>query len=628
VFGVGQATKVAGQFGSRPVQLHSGRIPSIDPFETQRPSGRWLLRLIVACLIAGWAALGLFALVTQHHVVVEARKADATNGIAGVYQDARFWVGQDESLERKYRVEPSLQALALHKQSGERLIADVRTIAKLEGTPAAGNWAARLLVRHREYEAATARMFAATRAGNVGLVERLDHTVTDPIFTAIEREVFGGASRTARKATAQNAELRKDESSAFNAGLIAIVLAVGLAAVMRFVIGRYRRAQSAMRAAELKRLSLMTVTDSLTSLGNHRGFYEDLERELALVTDSGAPLALVLLDVDGLREINNTYGHQAGDDQLRSLARTVSSMLGARERAYRIGDDEFAVLLPGSTALAGFQFTQRLESALRAGEKHVRATAGIAQAAEPRPRDALIGDADRALISAKRSGQAAVLFTPDMDLFTESTLEKDDDHNRTLANSLALAVDAKDSYTQSHSQTVANLCAAIAEELGLDAQRLQRIRIAGLLHDVGKIGIPDAVLRKPAKLTGPEYELMKTHAALGADIVLAAEMPQRAEWIRHHHERIDGRGYPDGLAGEEIPLESRIIHVADAFEAMTSDRPYRKAQGERFAIEELRRNAGTQFDGAVVDAFLRVLGHRPTRGVVEPRSRSLEPAAA
>jgi len=119
---------------------------------------------------------------------------------------------------------------------------------------------------------------------------------------------------------------------------------------------------------------------------------------------------------------------------------------------------------------------------------------------------------------------------------------------------------------------------------------------------------------------------MKTHAALGADIVLAAEMPQRAEWICHHHERIDGHGYPDGLAGEEIPLESRIIHVADAFEAMTSDRPYRKAQGEQFAIDELRRNAVTQFDQ--IDAFLRVLGHRPAQDVDELPTRSLERAAA
>jgi diguanylate cyclase (GGDEF)-like protein/putative nucleotidyltransferase with HDIG domain len=592
----------------------------------QDPTGRRYLRLSVACLIAGWVALGAFALLTQRSVVDEARKADATNRIATVYQDARFWVGQDESLERKYRVEPSRQTLNLHEQSGENLIADLRRVAALEKTPAVRRWVAQLLVRHLQYEDATERMFVATRAGNKRLVEHLDHTVTDPIFTAIEAQVFGAASKASRKALAQNAALRRDESSAFSAELIAILLAIALAVAMRVVVRRHSRAESSMRAAELQRLSVMTITDSLTSLGNHRGFYGDLERELARIADTGAPLALVLLDVDGLREVNNAYGHQAGDDQLRALGRAISSMLGARDRAYRINDDGFAVLLPGIRALAGFRFTQRLNAALEAVEAGVRVTAGVAQALESRPRDELFRDADRALISAKSSGQAAAVYTPDMGVFAGSTLEKDDDHNRTLANSLALAVDAKDSYTQSHSQTVANLCAAIADELGFDARRLQRIRIAGLLHDVGKIGIPDAILRKPAKLTPSEYDLMKTHAALGADIVLAAEMPQRAEWIRHHHERIDGRGYPDGLAGAEIPLESRVIHVADAFEAMTSDRPYRKGPGEQFAIEELRRYAGTQFDKDVVDAFMRVLGDPSARNEHELSARALDAA--
>jgi HD-GYP domain-containing protein (c-di-GMP phosphodiesterase class II) len=133
------------------------------------------------------------------------------------------------------------------------------------------------------------------------------------------------------------------------------------------------------------------------------------------------------------------------------------------------------------------------------------------------------------------------------------------------------------------------------------------MRLAGLLHDVGKIGVPDAILNKPAKLTDDEYAVMKRHSLLGCDIVCAADMPVEARWVRHHHERFDGRGYPDGLAGEDIPLESRIILVADAYEAMTSDRPYRKAPGEAVAVAELRTHAGTQFDPAVVAALCRVL---------------------
>jgi HD-GYP domain-containing protein (c-di-GMP phosphodiesterase class II) len=154
---------------------------------------------------------------------------------------------------------------------------------------------------------------------------------------------------------------------------------------------------------------------------------------------------------------------------------------------------------------------------------------------------------------------------------------------------------------------VAQLSVVIAMELDIDRERLVRIRLAGLLHDVGKIGVPDSILQKPAPLTHDEYEQMKGHSVLGAAIVEAADRSVEARWVRHHHERIDGTGYPDRLAGDEIPLESRIIHVADAFEAMTSDRPYRLAPGHSYAIDELRRHSGTQFDGDVVEALIRRL---------------------
>ena len=196
---------------------------------------------------------------------------------------------------------------------------------------------------------------------------------------------------------------------------------------------------------------------------------------------------------------------------------------------------------------------------------------------------------------------------------------EDEHHTRTLASALARAVDAKDAYTRSHCQTVSQLCGLIGAELGFETGRLTRLRLAGLLHDVGKIGVPDAILNKPAALTDQEYEQMKRHALLGYDIVRAADMDVEATWVRHHHERFGGGGYPDGLAGEDIPLESRVILVADAFEAMTSDRPYRRAPGQSFAIVELGANAGTQFDPAVVEALTRVLarageiGHLPVQ---------------
>jgi HD-GYP domain-containing protein (c-di-GMP phosphodiesterase class II) len=249
----------------------------------------------------------------------------------------------------------------------------------------------------------------------------------------------------------------------------------------------------------------------------------------------------------------------------------------------------------------------------------VTASAGISDRRDFSDKDVLIREADFALLTAKRSGQDAVIYTPEMKALDSTADAGDERHIRTLANALALAVDAKDSETRSHSQTVSQLSAVIATELGFNPGHIAQTRLAGLLHDVGKIGIPDAILNKPAQLTDAEYEQMKTHSLLGYNIVFAADMATEARWIRHHHERYDGRGYPDRMSGDTIPIESRIIFVADAFEAMTSDRPYREARGQEFAIDELRRCSGTQFDPEVVEAICRTL---------EPRQVSPQPALA
>ena len=352
------------------------------------------------------------------------------------------------------------------------------------------------------------------------------------------------------------------------------------------------------------------MTDPLTGLRNHRAFQEDLARELGRVGRTGEPLALALLDVDDLKLANDTDGHQAGDERLQALADAIRATQRATDCGYRIGGDEFAVILPGARALGAMEFAQRVRARTRDGAEGgpaFTATAGVAEALALRSRDDLVREADLALMGAKRVRQDVAIYGPDLETVADADSGADEHHTRTLASALAHAVDAKDSYTRSHCQTVSQLAATVAAELGFTGERLGRMRLAGLLHDVGKIGVPDAILNKPAKLTDGEYAVMQRHALLGADIVRAAELPNEARWVRHHHERYDGGGYPDGLCGDGIPLESRIILVADAFEAMTSDRPYRRAPGQEFAIAELRRNAGTQFDPAVVDALCRVL---------------------
>jgi len=170
--------------------------------------------------------------------------------------------------------------------------------------------------------------------------------------------------------------------------------------------------------------------------------------------------------------------------------------------------------------------------------------------------------------------------------------------------SLAEALDLRDAGTADHSQTVGRYSALTARELGLDPRRAGRVRLAGVLHDVGKVGLPDSVLRKPGPLTDEEWAEMRRHPEIGARILSSGEFDDIRPWVLAHHERPDGEGYPVGLAGDEIPLEARIVAVADAYEAMTADRVYRPALGAEEAREELLRDAGTQFDERVVDAFL------------------------
>ncbi len=296
------------------------------------------------------------------------------------------------------------------------------------------------------------------------------------------------------------------------------------------------------------------------------------------------------------------------------LADALRTATGEADGAYRIGGDEFALLLRGTRAIPALNLVQRMQGGLTRtpNGRRISASAGIAESTGSIDTDELIRRADLALINAKRNRRHGLIHSPTLEPSVAS-LRSDRRETDVLASALARAVDAKDAYTHSHCETVSELCALIGHELGLEPDRVANLRTAGLLHDVGKIGIPDRILQKPQALTDEEFDVMKRHAQLGHEIVMAAERPIEAGWILHHHERIDGNGYPSGLAGEQIPLESRIILVADAFEAITADRPYRQHSSIEQALAELRRHAGSQFDPACVDALRRVIAGEATK---------------
>jgi diguanylate cyclase (GGDEF)-like protein len=398
------------------------------------------------------------------------------------------------------------------------------------------------------------------------------------------------------------------------AQLAALSFLLGLGLLTSLVVaGRlvgYRRRVERAREAELARLARQALTDSLTGLGNHRSFHEDMRREIARRVRSGSDFSIVMLDVDGLKEINDTLGHQAGDERIRAVADCIRATMRAGDAAYRTGGDEFMVLLPNERAWGALVFARRLLLDALDRPAGPAVTCGIAEPRALESADTLLRRADLALYDAKRSGRRIVVYADGLVPKPAARPEEraTRHHRWLLATALARTVDAKDAGTRNHCETTSELCVLIGQSLGLDAERLERLRLAGLLHDVGKVGISDAIIGKPGPLDADELAQMRGHVRIGQAIVASAELEEEARWVLHHHEHVDGSGYPDGLRGDEIPLESRIILVADAFEAITAGRPYRAARPVQHALAELERLAGIQFDAACVEALRSAIG--------------------
>ena len=387
------------------------------------------------------------------------------------------------------------------------------------------------------------------------------------------------------------------------------VVVSGLA--MSYMRGRLEGLVERLQEA-IQRLSDAARTDPLTGLVNRRGFVELLDVELERAGRSGQPLSLVTADLDGFRAVNKRLGHPAGDDVLERVARVFERTRRRIDALARIGGEEFAVLLPDTREREAFVLAERLRCAIERefADDPIPLTMSLGVASAPKDAhqaDLLMGAADQSRHAAKRLGRnRTVIFSAEVvKVLDERPAQTTQSTEAQLAPlfKLAEALDLRDAGTAEHSQAVGQYAEMMARELGLDAPAVERIRLAGVLHDVGKIGVSDAILRKPSALTEEEWLEMTRHPEIGARL-LGDDAPDIREWILAHHERPDGKGYPYGLRGTQIPLEARILAVADAFEAMTADRVYRSALPRSEALAELERHSGTQFDPMVVQAFL------------------------
>jgi diguanylate cyclase (GGDEF)-like protein/putative nucleotidyltransferase with HDIG domain len=347
--------------------------------------------------------------------------------------------------------------------------------------------------------------------------------------------------------------------------------------------------------------------DNLTGLLGHRAFHEALEIQL---DPSNGPFTLASIDIDDFKLVNDLHGHPIGDEALRRVAETLRRAVGENDAVFRVGGEEFAVLLPGRTVEEARPIAESLRAAVARTPftLPLRVSIGLASwPADANERDALLERADDSLYAAKRAGKDRVVAVGDEDS-AEPT------RRQSGRASLLDMLRTKDGDTMLHSARVAAVAVDAGRALGLDPARLAVLRVAGQLHDIGKLALPNEVLNKPGPLSDAEMQLVRTHPVLGAELVRAWGDPVAAQFVLEHHERVDGSGYPAGLSGDEISLEGRILHAVDAFAAMTSDRPYRSAIPAADALAELSALAGAQFDEEVVRVLVTLLAEGDSPG--------------
>jgi diguanylate cyclase (GGDEF)-like protein/putative nucleotidyltransferase with HDIG domain len=368
-------------------------------------------------------------------------------------------------------------------------------------------------------------------------------------------------------------------------------------------------------------------TDELTGLFNRGFFRQRLDEEIARSSRYGEVFSLILIDIDDFKKYNDLSGHLIGDEVLKRISNFTQMTVRNSDICFRYGGDELAVILPQTTIEGGRVVAERIRQGVESLTDWAFDPLTVSIGLSSWPTDGVINDdlirsSDAALYHSKHTGKNRINLACQVALSEvfriEAAIESDDDESKAqlkTIHTLAANLDAKDPYTSGHSAKVSLYASLIAEAMGLTADDVQRIRTAGLLHDIGKIGIPELILKRNGPLTVDEREIMRAHPNLGVSIIEHVESLRGClAGIQYHHEHFDGGGYPSGLKGSNVPLDARILAVADAFDAMTSPRPYRKTMTRDEALNEIASCSGSQFDPQIVETIaglrkLQVMRH-------------------
>ncbi len=380
----------------------------------------------------------------------------------------------------------------------------------------------------------------------------------------------------------------------------------------------------------------LALIDPLTGVANHRALQDHLQQELALGSAHRLPVSLIMLDVDNFRQYNEMYGHDVGDRALRAIAQAIKEVIRPGDVVARYGGEEFAIILPGTDPLHAAEVAECIRAAIAktsilvedAVELPAELTASLGHATFPQHASApasLLKAADLALYSAKRAGRNRIvayqpaLIQSHAKIITLISTQPEPEREQEISlpsgadletvQALITAIDLRDGYTAAHSEGVSRYAVAIAQELALPAEHVEALRLGGLIHDVGKIGVPDHILRKPGKLTPEEWAMMQAHTTMGETILRSVEQLRHLlPLVRWHHERLDGSGYPDGLRGPQISQLVRIPSVADVYEAFTAERPYHPGRSAKEGLAFLAQEAAARrLDAMMVAALRRIL---------------------